>query len=138
MVIVDFSSLSSLSRRYRYYAALNRDIYEHLSGYSEQAMWQVSKHLHPNNLDITRVDDLLKAVSNHIMEQWQVVVSPSSIQLYYEDDRAYDIVLQPDSVMRVLSTCRPGWTRRLYYAWSSVDRSNQWVPFICRLTCRSR
>eukprot|EP00435_Cladocopium_sp_Y103_P061209 s1366_g22.t2 len=35
LVIIDFSSLSSLSRRYRYYAALNRDIYEHLTGYSE-------------------------------------------------------------------------------------------------------
>eukprot|EP00435_Cladocopium_sp_Y103_P070324 s1543_g35.t1 len=118
MVIIDFSPVSSLSRRYRYYAALNRDIYEHLTGYSEQAMWQVSRHLHPNNLYTTRVDDLLQAVSNRSMEQWQVVVSPSSIQLHYEDDHAYDVVLQPDhSIKRVLSTCRPDWPRP---AWRDV------------------
>eukprot|EP00435_Cladocopium_sp_Y103_P047797 s1430_g14.t1 len=139
MIIIDFSPLSSLSRRYRYYAALNRDIYEHLGGYSEQAMWQVPKHLQPNNLDSTRVDDLLQVISNRMMEQWQVVVATANIQLHYEDDQGYDIVLQPDhSIMRVLSTCRPDWPRRQYDAWSSVDHSNQWVPFICRLICRNR
>eukprot|EP00435_Cladocopium_sp_Y103_P010572 s995_g2.t1 len=121
VIIIDFSPLSSLSRRYRYYAALNRDIYEHLSGYSEQAMWQVSKHLHPNNLDGTRVDDLPQAISNRMMEQWQVVVATANIQLNYEDDQGYDIILQPDhSIMRVLSTCRPDWPRRQYDAWSSA------------------
>eukprot|EP00435_Cladocopium_sp_Y103_P069335 s357_g33.t1 len=121
LIIIDLSSLSHLSRQYRHYAALNRDIYEHLTGYSEQAMWQLSKHFHPNALDTTRVDDLLNAISNRMMDQWQVVVPASTIQLHYEDDQAYDIILNPNhSIKGILSTCRPDWTRRQYDAFSSV------------------
>eukprot|EP00435_Cladocopium_sp_Y103_P052009 s747_g16.t1 len=79
MIIIDFSPLSSLSQRYRYYAALNRDIYDNLTGYAEQAMWQVTRHLHPNNLDTTRVDDLINMVSHRIMDQWQVMVAPHTL-----------------------------------------------------------
>eukprot|EP00435_Cladocopium_sp_Y103_P023614 s3879_g5.t1 len=132
MVIIDFSPLSSLSQQYRYYAALDRDIYDNLTGYAEHAMWQVTKLLHPNNLDTTRVDDFLTMVSQRIMDQWQVVIASHTLQLHYEDDQGNEVILRPDhSIKRALSTFRPDWPRRQYDAWSSVNHSNQWVPFMC-------
>eukprot|EP00435_Cladocopium_sp_Y103_P026429 s2347_g6.t1 len=139
MIIIDFSPLASLSQRYRYYAAMNRDIYDNLTGYAEQALWQVTRHLHVNDLDRTRIEDLIRMVSHRIMEQWQLVVAPHTLQLCYEDDQGHDVVLQLDRTVKpILFTCRPDWPRRQYDAYSSMDHSNQWVPFMCRLVCRER
>eukprot|EP00435_Cladocopium_sp_Y103_P061566 s747_g23.t1 len=114
-------------------------LYEHLNGYAEHALRQLSRHLHPNMLSRVRVHDLLQAISHQMMDQWQVVVPVSDIQLHYENARANDVILDiHSSILSILDDNRPEWTRRQYDGFSSVDHPNQWVPFICRLTCRLR
>eukprot|EP00435_Cladocopium_sp_Y103_P038524 s181_g10.t1 len=87
----------------------------------------------PNMLDRITVDDLLHAISRRMTDQWQLDVPSSTIQLHYETDQGYDVILnQNSSVLGVLQTYRPKWKRRQYDAFLSVDHPNQWIPFICR------
>eukprot|EP00435_Cladocopium_sp_Y103_P025481 s183_g6.t1 len=122
MVLVDFSPVHQLSFRHNYFSVLNRRWYDHLNGFDETAMWQLSKH----QTNVYRVLYLLEDTIRRVHSQWQIELTRFDLRIHYETADGYDVVLDiNDSIPGVLQSNRPDWRRRQYDAFSSMGHPNQ-------------